>query len=292
VIAESSGAHRVPAAPVSAPALGRIRLGPAEAAIFETFVIPRYLSLFGDLLLEMVAEGEEAQVVHLGCRTGYPNRGVALKLPGSAIVGTDNSGAALEVARIKALSTPEMLTDYRLIVEEGPVPLPAAAFSHGLTLHPLANVDDRAHLFAELARLLAANGQALIAMPLRGSFQEVIDLIREFALKFDDGAASIAADKAAAARPTVEIMGAELEKAGFDFIDVSLRPTTLTFQSGRDFFEDPIARLLILPELRLDLALPEADRAFGYVRDAIDKYWSDGSFELTVNVGCASGRRI
>jgi SAM-dependent methyltransferase len=292
VIVESSGAHRVPAAPVGAPVLGRVRLGPAEAAIFETFVIPRYLSLFGDLVLEMVAEGEEAQVVHLGCRTGYPNRGLALKLPGSAIVGTDNSAAALEVARVKALSTPEMLTDYRHVVEEGPVPLPAAAFSHGLTLHPLANEEDRGLLFAELARLLAPNGQALIAMPLRGSFQEVIDLIREFALKYDDSGASLAADKAAVARPTVELMSAELEHAGFDFIDVSLRPTTLSFQSGRDFFEDPIARLLILPEIRLDLALPDADRAFGYVREAIDKYWSDGSFELTVNVGCASGRRV
>jgi hypothetical protein len=28
------------------------------------------------------------------------------------------------------------------------------------------------------------------------------------------------------------------------------------------------------------------------VRDAIDNYWSEGTFELTVNVGCASGRRL
>ena len=28
------------------------------------------------------------------------------------------------------------------------------------------------------------------------------------------------------------------------------------------------------------------------LRDAIDKYWSDGTFELTVNVRCASGRKI
>jgi hypothetical protein len=28
------------------------------------------------------------------------------------------------------------------------------------------------------------------------------------------------------------------------------------------------------------------------VRDAIDKYWSEGSFELSINVGCATGRRL
>ena len=37
--------------------------------------------------------------------------------------------------------------------------------------------------------------------------------------------------------------------------------------------------------------MDEGDKAFVYVRDAIDKYWSDGAFELTVNVGCATGRR-
>lgn len=81
-------------------------------------------------------------------------------------------------------------------------------------------------------------------------------------------------------------------EAGFDFVDVSLRPTTLGFQSGRDFFEDPIARLLILPEVRLNLGLDDPEPAFAYVREAIDKYWSDGTFELTVNVGCATGRRV
>jgi SAM-dependent methyltransferase len=292
VTVEPSGAHRVPAAPVSTPILGRVRLGPAEAAIFETFVIPRYLALFGDLAIEMIAESEEAQVVHLYCRTGYPNRGVSLKLPGATIVGTDSSNAALEVARVKATSTPEMVTDYRLAEEGAPVPLPPAAFSHALTMHPLANPDDRGVLFAEMARLLAPHGQALIALPLRGSFQEILDLIREFAVKVDDHIASAAVERAAQLRPTVEVMTGELERAGFDYVDVTLRPATLSFQSGRDFFEDPIARLLILPELRLDLGYPEVDRALAYVRDAIDKYWSDGTFELTVNVACATGRRV
>lgn len=120
----------------------------------------------------------------------------------------------------------------------------------------------------------------------------MIDLIREYAVKLDDNVAALAAETAAQVRPTVEMIGAEIERAGFDFVDVTLRPAALQFQSGRDFFEDPIARLLILPELRLDLGYPDVDRAFAYVRDAIDKYWSDGSFELTVNVACVSGRRV
>ncbi len=287
--AEPSGAHRV--APAGPETKGHVRLGPAEAAIFETFVIPRYLSLFGDLALEMMVESDEAQLVHLQCRTGYPDRGIALKLPGVHIVGLDDSQAALELARAKAVTMPEMVSDYRQS-DVLPTSLPASAFSHALTLHPLGNPDDRGRVLTECARLLAPHGQALIAMPLRGSFQELADLLREYGLKYDDHDVSSAVEQAVLVRPTLEMFGAEMEEHGFDFVDVILRPTTLSFQSGRDFFEDPISRLLILPEVRLNLDLPDVEKPFAYVRDAIDKYWSDSAFELTINVGCATGRRL
>ena len=71
-----------------------------------------------------------------------------------------------------------------------------------------------------------------------------------------------------------------------------MRPATLRFRSGRDFFEDPIARLVILPEMRFTLNVADAERPLSYVREAIDKYWSRSAFELTVNIGCATGRRV
>jgi SAM-dependent methyltransferase len=269
---------------------GRVRLSPAEAAIFETFVVPRYLSHFGELALEMLAEGDEAQVVHLFCRTGYPDRALALKLPGVHLYGCDASPHALELARAKAATMRGFVAEYRF-AETLPTPLPATAFSHALTLHPLANPEDRARVLEECARLLAPQGQVLLAMPLRGSFQELGDLLREYALKFEADDVSKAVDTASAIRPSVDMLTAELEKTGFDYVEVELRPTVLKFQSGRDFFEDPIVRLLLLPEVRLNLNLPDTERPFAYLREAIDRYWSDSTFELTVNVGCATGRR-
>ncbi len=269
-----------------------LRLGPAEAAIFETFVVPRYLSLFGELALEMLAEGDDAQVVHMHCRTGYPDRGLAIRLPGAYIVGVDASAAALELARAKAATMPGLVSDYRLF-EELPTELPDGSFSHALTLHPPASAEDRGPLLAESARLLAPHGQVLLAMPMRGSFQEIFDLLREYALKHDDTTVAAAVEQAVLVWPNVEMLSGELEDAGFDYVDVSLRPSTLRFQGGRDFFEDPVARLAILPELRATLSLEgAADKSLAYVREAIDKYWGGRSFELTVNVGCATGRRL
>jgi SAM-dependent methyltransferase len=266
------------------------RLGPAEAAVFETFVVPRYLSLFGELLLDMVVESEQARVVHLHCRTGYPDRGISLKLVGAHIVGADASPAALHLARAKAATMPSMVADYR-VFEDLPTLLPASAFSHAMSIHPLASADERHPLFAELARLLAPHGQLLVAMPMRGSFQELADLLQEYALKYDDAEVARAVEEASEAHPTAEGLAAAVEKAGFEFVDVASRQTVLSYRSGRDFFEDPVARFLILPEVKLHHRLDDAETPFAYVRGAIDKYWSDGTFELTVNVGCVTGRR-
>ena len=266
------------------------RLGPAEAAIFETFVVPRYLSSFGELALEMLADGNDAQVIHLDCRTGYPDRGLALRLPGSYIYGCDPSPHAIELARAKAATMPDMISEYR-VVDGLPVPYASQGFSHALTLHPLAAPDARTQTIAEFARVLAPRGQALLAMPLRGSFQEIADLLREFALKTESPEMGRRVESAVQVRPTVEMLGAELEDAGFGFVDVEQRAMVLSYRGGRDFFEDPVTRLLILPELRVNLGSGDLAAAFNYVENAIDRYWSDSSFELTVQVGCASGRR-
>jgi SAM-dependent methyltransferase len=277
--------------PSSPPAASSARsLSASEAAIFETFVVPRYLSLFGELALETLVDSADAQVLHVFCRTGYPDRGISLKLPSAYIFGCDPSAPALELARAKAATKAGMVCEYR-VAEGYPIPFPTGAFSHALSLHPLAAPEERRRLMGEFARLLAPAGQAVVAMPIRGSFQEIADLLREYSLKYEALEVSKAVEAAALIRPTVEMFGAELEEAGFDYVDVQVRPTTLKFQSGRDFFEDPVTRLMLLPEFRINLALEEIEAPFSYVRDAIDKYWSDGTFELTVNVGCVTGRR-
>jgi SAM-dependent methyltransferase len=271
--------------------LSRAKLGPAEAAILETFVVPRYLAGFGDLVLEMLADGQDAQVAHLLCRTGFPDGAVSRKLPGAHIYGCDPSPHAIELARLKAATMPEMVADYR-VADSLPVGLPGAAFSHALCIYPLVRAPLRVSILRECARLLAPHGQALIAVPMRGSFQEVFDLLREFALKNEAVDVAQAVEHAAAARPTMEVLGAEMEEAGFHYVDVELRSATHEFQSGRAFFEDPIARLLVLPELRMSLPIEDIERPLSYVREAIDKYWSEAAFSLTLNIGCASGRRV
>jgi SAM-dependent methyltransferase len=52
-------------------------------------------------------------------------------------------------------------------------------FSHAFSIHPASHKKGRLDLFQEMLRLLYPGGQALIAMPLKGSYQEIADLFRE-----------------------------------------------------------------------------------------------------------------
>src|SRR5262245_53538767 len=77
------------------------RLGPEDAAIFETFVVPRYLSLFADRLLTMLAPGPDARVCHVNCRTGYPDRLLGEILPNAHVFGCDPSEHSIALAKAK-----------------------------------------------------------------------------------------------------------------------------------------------------------------------------------------------
>jgi SAM-dependent methyltransferase len=266
------------------------KLSPADAAILETFVVPRYLSLFGELAQQMLLVGESARIIHLGCRTGYPDLKIYEHSDGADIVGIDPSLPALELARNKAQVMGDLRIEYRPASDDS-LELEEGLYTHALTLHPALGSDQRIMLLSEMERLLCSGGQCVIALPLRGSFQEIADLFREYALKHDDSEFSKAVEAALLARPSIEQISEELEQVGLGDVDVEIRQTSLTFDSGRAFVEDPVSRLLILPEVKAWIGVEDVAKPLAYVRDAIDKYWSEGKLELSLNVGCASARK-
>ncbi|MDC0749449.1 class I SAM-dependent methyltransferase [Polyangium mundeleinium] len=265
----------------------------AEAAVFDTSVIPRYLANFGTAAVEMVIPYSPAAVADIGCRTGYVEPMIAEKLPEANIVGVDPSPEALTLARAKASELSGVHVSLELATGM-PLPLPDASFTHGLLVHPVVSAQARYALLAELRRILVVGGQGLVALPVRGSFPEIYDMLREYALRQDLADFGKAVEVAAASRPTIESLSEELEKVGLGEVDVDVQLIGVAFNSGKEFLEDPIAQMIVFPDMR---ALLEADpgaveAGFRYVSDAITKYWSEGAFELTVNIGCASGRRF
>src|SRR5262245_7280502 len=102
-------------------------LSAAEANLFENSVIPRYLAYFGALTAEMLLPSPQAQVAHIGCRTGYPDAAMLDKVPDGSFFGVDNSAPAIELARGRAMRTTGMRATYDL-GETIPTALPDANF--------------------------------------------------------------------------------------------------------------------------------------------------------------------
>src|SRR5262249_40215103 len=141
--------------------------------------------------------------------------------------------------------------------ESLPTSLPEAQFTHAFALHPICDADGRALLLAELYRVLVPGGQAILALPLRGSFPEINDMIREFSLRQDLSELATAIDTAASSRPTIETVSEEFENAGLTEVDVDVQLISVAFNTGREFLEDPIARLMVFPELLAILPMDE-----------------------------------
>ncbi|AKT36000.1 class I SAM-dependent methyltransferase [Chondromyces crocatus] len=267
-------------------------LSAADAVALDSAVIPRYLSHFSSLLLEMMLPYEAAKVANLGCRTGHIDSQVLEKLQNATVVGIDASPAAIEAARARGPASAGAPPSYMLHDGGLPLPLSPGGFTHALSVHPLCPAGERQALLSELRRLLVPGGQVLLALPLRGSFPELSDMGRECALKQDLSSLSTAIDAASAARPTPESMTQEFEALGLIDVEVDVRLIAVSFGSGREFLDDPVARLAVLPELsaQIDVDAAVSEKLLRYIHEAVSKYWSEGAFELTVNVGCASGR--
>ncbi len=264
----------------------------AEAAIYESLVVKRYMQPFGEAAVPMMLECRPASVAHLDCRTGYPAELLARHLRGCTISGVDSSPAALELARTKARLSG--IGGARYVASDTmPTPLSARAFTHVLALHPLGENGHYEPIFGEMHRLLGQGGQAVVALPLRGSFPEIYDMLREYALRHDQPAFGEAVDRAAAQRPNPETLAEQVERAGFDEVEVTVDLTGITFENGRDFLEDPITRLVVGPDIVASLSSQQVfEAALAYATEAIAKYWSEISFELTVNIGSVSARKL
>lgn len=268
-------------------------LSEADAALFENAVVPRYLSFFASLAVQMLLPFAPARIAHPGCRVGYPHIEIADRFPDCNIVGIDPSEAAIALARQRVEGMSGVTIDY--VVGDGiPPGVEPGSFTHAMAIHPMGGPEQRAQLLSDMHRLLLPGGQAVFALPLRGSFPEISDMLREFALRLDLAELGKAVDVAAMNRPTIETLSEELESAGLTDVDVDVSLIAISFASGRELVEDPIARLMVFADMAAVLPAEPGllQTAFKYVEDAIQKYWSEGVFELTLNVGCASGRKV
>lgn len=252
---------------------------------------PDYLLHFAQATASVVQPVQRCNVVVFGSWGGLELDFLANLMAGATIRGFESSEAAARAA-VQRVSALNLGAAYEQLLAL-PTSLPDSRFTHAIAVHPTCKQSALKTLLAEMVRLTVPKGQVIVSLPLRGSFVEFFDLLREFAQKFDLPEVSKAANAASQAKPNPEELHGLLSSLGLTDVDVDVQMLNIPFPIGRQFLEHSLMDLVVVEDAtrNLDLDPTLLEQALTYVKEAVSKYWSDGRFDLTVNVGCAWGAR-
>jgi hypothetical protein len=130
----------------------------------------------------------------------------------------------------------------------------------------------------------------LLTVPLRGTWAELLDILRE-ALRDDHRAEALAAlDAYVAAFPEGDTCARWLEEAGLANVEIAVDRWEVLFQSAREFFFAPLIHLGPLSRWKQIAGRgDEMQDIFFFVKQAIDTYFQGRVFSVTIAGACVKG---
>jgi ubiquinone/menaquinone biosynthesis C-methylase UbiE len=265
------------------------------ARIYDEEIAPVWGTRFGKMLLRNLALPERGQVLDISCGTGYPTVEILRRMrEGSRLIAIDASSAMLDVARRKVADLGPLGKKGVFFRTESAVPKLSFAddvydlvvCNLGLNEMPSLEVAVR-----DFARVCKQGGEVRCTLPLAGTFQEFHDIFREVLIKHDKHDALDRLDRLIARYPTVDHIERCMKTAQLSG-GLEIEEFTLLFKSSREFFFAPVIEYGPLAEWK-EIAGQgqEMQDVFWYIKEAIDAYFADRPFAVTVKAGCLIGKK-
>lgn len=262
------------------------------AQCYEEEILPGWDHLFVDFLLEEFPEQqpEKPSYLEIGCTTGRLTEEIVTRLPdGGRLIAIEDVRELMDIARQKVISFDRKQVFFKKEPADQ-ISFANEAFD-GVFAAGLATVYDLSTVLAEAARLIKPDGFALLGLPLRGSFQELLDVFREVLEKEDLNQAQDDLDRLTKRLPDRPEANRMLAKAGLVATRVSMREESIHFENALAFLQAPLVREHCLESC---LSLID-DRSWregvlaGMVR-SLDTYFPNG-IDLTLVMGRLEGSR-
>jgi ubiquinone/menaquinone biosynthesis C-methylase UbiE len=220
----------------------------ADAAAYDAHVVPRYAALFGRLALRAVPEGARMQVLDVACASGFPALEVMRRLgEGGRVIAIDADSPLLDVARRRALDEAGRRIFFKTESVEQ-LSFREEAFDLVVANLALGALEHAQDALLEMHRVLIPAGRLVLTHPLIGTFEEVLDMFREVALKNDAPQIAQRVERLVARYPTRAILEAALVEAGFEGVRIEVEEFAVPFASPAALFADPMVRFVALPE--------------------------------------------
>ena len=260
------------------------------AQCYEEEILPGWDAAFVDLLVEAFPETlpEKASLLELGCTTGRLTEEIVARLPdGGRLIAIEDVRELMEIARRKVAAFDRRQVFFKK------EPADKISFADGtfdaVLCAGLAPTYDLKKVLAETVRLLKNDGAALLGVPMRGSFQELLDIFREVLEKEDLVAIQEDLDRLASRLPDRPGASRLLSEVGLVETRIGLKERSLQFDDALAFLQAPLVREHCLEGclgLIDDRSWREGVLA-GMVR-SLDTYFPSG-IELTLVLGRLEG---
>jgi ubiquinone/menaquinone biosynthesis C-methylase UbiE len=266
------------------------------AKLYDAEILPAYATRFAALLTRAIEVRPGARVVEIGCATGAFTQELARRFDhDSRLTAFDASPAFIAEARARIDTEAASAAPVALAAHPDlPASIPLADRSADLVVSNLtvATAADPRAAVKEAARLLVPDGQLALSAPLRGTWSEFLDLFRDV-LRENGKLESLAAvDRHVAALPDGEGLARWLAEAGLKQIQVTAARWEILFRSAREFFFAPLIELGPLPQWkRLSGRGDQMQDVFFFTKEAIDAYFKDRVFAVTISAAAVTGRK-
>jgi SAM-dependent methyltransferase len=263
------------------------------AQCYDAEVLPGWDERFLPLLLDGLPEGLPAKacLLELGCATGRLTEALLERLPPQGrIIAIEDGRELMELARQRVSELGARRVFFK---KETPEKLTFAdATFDGVLAGGLSPVYDLRQVLHEAARLLRPDGFLLLGAPLRGSFQELFDLLREVAEKEDLLPVQDGLDRLLARLPDRATANRWLQETGLVETRVKARAEVIRFPNALGLLQSPLVRAHCL-EACLTL-IPDRSWREGVLAGlvkALDTYFPEG-IELSLELGRLEATRV
>jgi ubiquinone/menaquinone biosynthesis C-methylase UbiE len=263
------------------------------ARIYDAEILPIWAQRFGRMMLRGLDFPAKAMVLDVACGTGYPAVEVLRRLDEqSRLVAIDSSSAMLDVARKKAGELGGKRIFFRTESAAPRLSFASDVYDVVLCNLGLTELPSPKKSIKDFARVTKPGGKVLCTVPLAGTWAEFFDIYREVLVKHDKNETLLRLDRYLDGFSKPDEIEDWFAEAGLGEIACEVEEFTLLFRSSREFFFAPVIEYGPLATWKEIAGRgQELQDIFWHIKQAIDAYFGDRAFEVTVKAGCFRGTK-